>query len=75
MSLSLMSKLLNCDKFFIFFYFSVAMETRVLMNLPPNLMQPFTHPNDATHNLIKIGQLASEIFKFKSVKFSSLKSK
>ena len=32
------------------------------------LMQPFPHPSDATHqNLIKIGQLASEIFKFESV--------
>ena len=28
-----------------------------------------------TSNLIKIGQLASEIFKFESVKFSSLKGK
>ena len=28
-----------------------------------------------SYNLIKIGQLASEIFKFKSVKFSSLKGK
>ena len=37
-------------------------------------MQPFPHPNDATQNLIKIGQLASEILKFKSVKFSSLKA-
>ena len=34
--------------------------------LPQNLMQPFPHP-------IKIGQLASEIYKFKRVKFSSLK--
>ena len=32
----------------------------------------FRHPNNATH---KIGQLASEIFKFKSVIFSSLKGK
>ena len=36
-------------------------------NLPPNLMQPFPNPSDAIHNLIKIGQLASEIFKFESV--------
>ena len=28
-------------------------------------MQPFLHPNDATHK-IWIGQLASEIFKFES---------
>ena len=30
-------------------------------------MQPFPHPSDATQNLIKIGQLASEIFKFEIV--------
>ena len=31
-------------------------------------MQPFPRPSDATYkNLIKIGQLASEIFKFESV--------
>ena len=37
-------------------------------------MQPFPHPSDATHKiiaylftLIKIGQLASEIFKFEKV--------
>ena len=35
-------------------------------NLPQNLKQPFPHPSDATQNLIKIGQLASEIFKFES---------
>ena len=32
-------------------------------------------PTTMMHNLIKIGQLASEIFKFKSVKFLSLKGK
>ena len=37
-------------------------------------MQPFPNSNDAT-NLVKIGQLASEIFKFESVKFSSFKGK
>ena len=31
-------------------------------------MQPFPHPSDATHKIwSKIGQLASEIFKFESV--------
>ena len=30
-------------------------------------MQPFPNPSDITQNLIKIGQLASEIFKFESV--------
>ena len=39
-------------------------------NLPPNLMQPFPLPMMLHINLIKTGQLASEIFKFKSVKFS-----
>ena len=42
---------------------SVVMETRVLVKSALNLMQPFPYPIDATH-LIKIGQLASEIFKF-----------
>ena len=45
-------------------------------NLPKNLMQPFPTPSDATHkNMIKIGQLASEIFKFENVKFLSFKGK
>ena len=45
-------------------------------NLPKNIMQPFPIPSDATQkNLIKIGQLASEIFKFESVKFSSFEGK
>ena len=43
-------------------------------NLPQNIMQPFPIPSEAT-NLIKTGQLASEIFKFESVKFSSFKGK
>ena len=30
---------------------SVAMETRVLIQSAPNLMQPFPHPNDATHKI------------------------
>ena len=30
-------------------------------------MQPFPHPWCYTYNLIKIGQLASEVFKFESV--------
>ena len=30
---------------------SVAMETRVLIQLPQNLMQPFPHPSDATHKI------------------------
>ena len=31
-------------------------------------MQPFPYPSDATHKiLIKIGQMASEIFKFESL--------
>ena len=37
-----------------------------LSNLPQNLMQPFPHPS-YIWNLIKIGHLASEIFKFESV--------
>ena len=46
---------------------SVAMEIRVLIQ-SQNCMLPFPHPNDATDKkLIKIGQLASEIFKFESV--------
>ena len=37
-----------------------------LSNLPQNIMQPLPTPNDATHkHVIKTGQLASEIFKFK----------
>ena len=36
-------------------------------NLPQNIMQPYLHPSDATQNLIKISQLASEILKFESV--------
>ena len=43
---------------------SVAMETRVLTQSVP---KPFPQPSDATQNLIKIGQLASEIFKFEIV--------
>ena len=30
---------------------SDVMETRVWTNLPQNLMQPFPHPNDATHKI------------------------
>ena len=45
------------------------------VNLPQNLMQPFPYPNDATHKIWSIDQLAPEIFKFESVKFSSLKGK
>ena len=52
------------------------METRVLIqSAPKTLCSLSPYPNDATQNLIKIGQLALEIFKFKSVKFSSLKGK
>ena len=38
-------------------------------NLPQTIMQPFHTSSDATQiNLIKIGQLASEIFKFENYK-------
>ena len=30
---------------------SVAMETRVLIQSTPNLMQPFPHPNNASHKI------------------------
>ena len=35
-------------------------------NVPQNIMQPFPNSNDDTY-IIKIGQLASEIFNFESV--------
>ena len=55
---------------------SVAMETRVLIQTAPKPYAAFPPPQWCyTSNLIKIGPLASEIFKFKSVKFSSLKGK
>ena len=45
-------------------------------SLPQNSMQPLPHPQWCyTQTLIKIGQLASEIFKFEIVKFSSFKGK
>ena len=47
------------------------METRVLIQSAPKPYAAFPPPQW----LIKIGQLASEIVKFKSVKFSSLKGK
>ena len=53
---------------------SVAMETRVLIQSAQKPYAAFPPPQWCyTKNLIKIGQLASEIFKFKSVKFSSHK--
>ena len=53
---------------------SVAMETRVLIQSASKHYAAFPHPHwRDTYNLIKIGQLASEIFKFESVKFSSFK--
>ena len=51
------------------------MDTRVLIQSASNIMQPFPTPSDATHKFDKINQLASEIFKFESVKFSSFKGK
>ena len=30
---------------------SVAMEMRILIQSSPNLMQPYPHPNDATHKI------------------------
>ena len=55
---------------------SVAMDTRVLIQSASKHYAAFPHPQYCcTYNLIKIGQLASEIFKFESVKFSSFKGK
>ena len=44
------------------------METRIFIRSAPKPYAAFPHPNDASNkNLMKIGHLASEIFKFKSV--------
>ena len=52
------------------------METRVLIQSAPKPSAAFSLSQWCyTYNLIKIGQLAVEIFKFKSVEFSSLKGK
>ena len=53
---------------------SIAMETRVLIQSAPKPYAAFPPPQWCyTQNLIKIGLLASEIYKFESVKFSPLK--
>ena len=52
------------------------MDTRVFIQSASKYYAAFPQPQWCyTYNLIKIGQLASEIFKFESVKFSSFKGK
>ena len=53
--------------------FFFAMETALWSNLPENLMQPFPTPMMLLKNLIKIGRLALEIFKFKMCEISLFK--
>ena len=42
------------------------METRVWSNLPQNLMQPFPHPNNATHKILS--KLANWLQRYSSSK-------
>ena len=55
---------------------SVTMDTIVLILSASKHYAAFPHPQWCyKYNLIKFGQLASEIFKIESVKFSSFKGK